>query len=154
MGEAIVAFLKGYYDKETEKNVEPTDGEIIEHVNLLSMSRNLDLSNRWAMICNGIFTKRDVHDIMDNLKKYGKVFSYWTQQPETGNPEAEVFLQHVVWLCAKTPKTVPVVLATCIASGSVSADQVLAWYRNPEAKVIPQWRGEVDAYGVWEPNQE
>merc|ERR1712039_995135 len=106
------------------------------------------------MICNGIFTKRDWNDITDNLKKYGKVFSYWTQQPEIGGSEAEIFIQHMVWLAAKKPKTVPIVLAQCIASGSVSADQVIDWYNNPDAKVIPQWRGEVDAYGVWEPNQE
>lgn len=145
--EALEAFLRLQ---------ERTPQEIVEQVELLTLSRALDPTERWAMICNAIFSSKqlaDIKDIMFKVQKYAEVIRHYTDKPASGKADAMIFLGYLCWLTCQRIAAVPVVLSHAIACQSVSAEQVLLWGEHVSAKPIPKWRG-VARYGIWEASPE
>lgn len=146
--EALESFLR-FQERSTD--------EIIEQVKLLTMSRRLEAPERWAMLCNAVFSCKehgDVKDIIAKLGQYAPVFRYWTGGDAVkGKAESIVFLGYLCWLACKRVAAVSPVLAAAIATQSVTAEQVLYWNERPVAKAIPNWRGAA-RYGLWEATPE
>jgi len=147
--EALEAFLRLQ---------ERTPQEIVEQVELLTLSRALDPTERWAMICNAIFSSKqlaDIKDIMFKVQKYSMVIRHYTDTGKEGTSKADamIFLSYLCWLTCQRIAAVPVVLSHAIACQSISAEQVLTWGEHVNAKPIPKWRG-VARYGIWEASPE
>jgi len=145
--EALEAFLRLQ-----ERNPQ----EIVEQVELLTLSRALDPTERWAMICNAIFSSKqlaDIKDIMFKVQKYSVVIRHYTDQESSGKADAMIFLSYLCWLTCQRIAAVPVILSHAIACQAISAEQVLLWGEHMSAKPIPKWRG-VARYGIWEATPE
>jgi translation initiation factor 2 beta subunit (eIF-2beta)/eIF-5 len=130
--------------------------EIVEQVELLTLSRALDPTERWAMLCNAIFSSKqlaDIKDIMLKVQKYSVVIRHYTDKAASGKADAMIFLSYLCWLTCQRIAAVPVILSHAIACQAISAKQVLLWGEHVSAKPIPKWRG-VARYGIWEASPE
>merc|ERR1719317_563312 len=108
------------------------------------------------MICNAIFSAKqlaDIKDIMMKIEKYADVIRHYTEKESSGKADALIFLGFVCWLTCQRIAAVPVVFSHAIACQAVSSEQVLLWQLHGNAKPIPKWRG-VARYGIWEATPE